>query len=754
MLKLDDFFHLPQVDALFDRLNDPAPGLIVVTGLDPRPLAGQAAAGGVLASGRSTIFRILMREMIAARPETRALVITADKGSARFPRSLRRQVDVLPVMPSRSYRDHVQSAIRRRPDLLVIDHLTPDNAPVALEAAQHGLRVLSQIDTVFRGTGVARHLLDLGAAQPQLAGLAWVIAVQRLATLCPHCKQPVPPDETQIAWLRQRYPHLDDMPLPSPDLAGITPVSGPYYRARGCQHCDHSGHFGDVIVFDIFRSDANTPALVDQASALSMEDYVLHLGLLGYAALDDVLTFEAEQVHRTYDLLRASETALVESNTALERKLVELEAANRVLEQRTKALISLQEIGQALLSSTDLEDLAARVCHQACDLCGADRAILYFLQSDDCAEVLAVGGWETSLIHEQFTADQVLIAGTNPEPVRFNHWPPGVPVRPPEVEGAALRAGLYVPLIAQDEPVGLMIVHTTRKPRFEPGETSLLQTFANQAALAIQRAGLIWQLRAKIDQLEAAQAELVQKERMERELELARQVQQSVLPLVFPQVTGYTFAAHNEPARQVGGDFYDVIMLDADHFGVAIADVSDKGMPAALYMALARSLLLAEARRERSPRAVLASVNHLLLELGQPNMFVTVFYGVVERGTHRLTYTRAGHDLPLLLRGHALDELQGTGTALGLFASDELHLSEEHVTLESGDRLVLYTDGLTDVLAPDGRLFDHDRLAALVRDCAGQSAPDLCASIVRALSAYRGSADQYDDMTMLIVAVD
>jgi sigma-B regulation protein RsbU (phosphoserine phosphatase) len=98
-----------------------------------------------------------------------------------------------------------------------------------------------------------------------------------------------------------------------------------------------------------------------------------------------------------------------------------------------------------------------------------------------------------------------------------------------------------------------------------------------------------------------------------------------MLPRTFPQVPGYQFAARNEPARQVGGDFYDVISLGDDHFGIAVADVSDKGMPAALYMALTRSLLLAEAHRERSPAAVLARVNTLLLELGEPNMFVRSF---------------------------------------------------------------------------------------------------------------------------------
>jgi serine phosphatase RsbU (regulator of sigma subunit) len=306
--------------------------------------------------------------------------------------------------------------------------------------------------------------------------------------------------------------------------------------------------------------------------------------------------------------------------------------------------------------------------------------------------------------------------------------------------------------------VGWIVVHTTRNSSFTPGEAALLQTFANQTAIAIQRAGLVKSLLQKIEQLEAAQDQLAQKERLERELELARQVQQSLLPRTFPQVPGYAFAALNEPARQVGGDFYDVIHLDDQHFGLAIADVSDKGMPAAVYMALTRSLLLAEARRDLSPRAVLHNVNRLLLELGAPGpggapAFVSVFYGVVEAATGRLVYTRAGHDRPLLLRGGEVLSLHGQGTVLGILRSSQLRLSEEPVVLAAGDRLILYTDGLTDVVAPDERMFSLDRLKALLGSCAALPAEELCRAIFERLGEFRGRAEQYDDMTMLVMQV-
>jgi serine phosphatase RsbU (regulator of sigma subunit) len=148
---------------------------------------------------------------------------------------------------------------------------------------------------------------------------------------------------------------------------------------------------------------------------------------------------------------------------------------------------------------------------------------------------------------------------------------------------------------------------------------------------------------------------------------------------------------------------------------VVIADVSGKSMPAALYMGLTRSLLLAEARRERSPRAVLLSVNQLLRELGDPQMFVTVFYGVIDPAAHRLTYARAGHDYPLLLHAGAVTRLEG---------------------------------GL------DGQRFDLDRLTQVFLRHAGRALDDFCTATFADLAAYQGAAEQFDDMTLLVVGVE
>jgi serine phosphatase RsbU (regulator of sigma subunit) len=749
MLKLADFFHLPELDAAVAQLLADRPGLIVVAGLDPRP----AAADALPPSGRATIFRILLNELLDARARSTAVVVAPDRSVVRVPRGAGRRISFALTEPPADYPSQIAAAAARRPDLLVVDRLCAASVRPALDAAHAGVRVLAQLDTVFRGAGVLRELQELGADPATLGAVTWVVGVQRLATLCAHC--------------RRRSPDAPE-----------------FFVAHGCPECGNTGRAGEIALFDLFRAadlaaentevsemrDERGPHLatatlrtggfpssvlsapsVAGTAVLALEDYAAGLAREGFLAHEDVLALADDQIRRTYRLLTASEAALTRSNAALERKVVELETANRVLEQRTAALLSLQDIGSALIGTGGLKELLGRVCRYARELCGADRAILYLRHAEE-AEVLAVSGWEQELLHRRLPNGEVFDGqGTAARP--FRGWPPGVPARHADVAGGKLRAGLVVPLIAQDAQVGLMVVHTTLKARFTPGEVALLSTFANQAALSIQRARLVEQLRLKIAMLEEAQAALVSKERLEREMELAHDVQQSVLPRVFPPAPGLVFAARNEPARQVGGDLYDVIRLDERRFGLVIADVSGKGMPAALYMALARSLLLAEARREPSPRAVLLSVNRLLRELGEPHMFVTVFYGVIDIDDRSLVYCRAGHDYPVLLRAGGVQTLDAEGTVLGFFDERELRLEEDRVQLVPGDRLVLYTDGLTDMLNDDGRRFELPQLEALLVANAHRSAGELLDATFAALRAYQGNAVQYDDMTMLVAEV-
>ena len=252
-------------------------------------------------------------------------------------------------------------------------------------------------------------------------------------------------------------------------------------------------------------------------------------------------------------------------------------------------------------------------------------------------------------------------------------------------------------------------------------------------------------------ELQEAQAALVEKERLECELELARELQQSILPHEFPDLKEFSFAARSRPARQVGGDFYDVIPLSRGRVGLIMADVSDKGMSAALYMALTRSLIHAEAKRSSSPRKVLLSVHSLLLEMSQADMFVTVFYGVLDPAQSNLRYVRAGHDRPLLFSPTTGEWrfLTGKGTVLGFV--EEVSLEEVDVDLRPGDLLIFYTDGITDANSPAGEFFGSERLRKTVCAAGGLGADDMCDHIFEHVDQFQTGAVQHDDMALLVV---
>lgn len=251
--------------------------------------------------------------------------------------------------------------------------------------------------------------------------------------------------------------------------------------------------------------------------------------------------------------------------------------------------------------------------------------------------------------------------------------------------------------------------------------------------------------------LKQAQAALVEKERLERELELACEMQDSILPHTFPKLAGLGFAARSRPARQVGGDFYDVIPLSDGKLGLVMADVSDKGMSAALFMALTHSLIHVEAGRSDSPRQVLLNVHHWLLEMSKAKMFVTVFYGVLDPARGTLRYARAGHDYPLLYHAGAgvCQSLEAKGTLLGFL--EMVNLEEANVDMHPGDVLVMYTDGITDVVSPAGELFGRERLRNAVCAANGPDAQGLCDFIFERVARFQAEAVQYDDMALLVV---
>lgn len=255
-------------------------------------------------------------------------------------------------------------------------------------------------------------------------------------------------------------------------------------------------------------------------------------------------------------------------------------------------------------------------------------------------------------------------------------------------------------------------------------------------------------------ELQAAQMALVEKERLEHELQLAHDIQCSILPEGCLQFATFNCSARYRAARQVGGDFYDVFALDRERVGLVMADVSGKGLAAAMFMALTRSLIRAEARHLDSPRETLLRVNQLLLEMSRASMFVTVFYGVLDvvRGT--LYYARAGHDYPLLFHARTGQSsfLEGEGTVLGFM--DQVMLEEACVELSPGDLFVLYTDGITEACSQAGEFFDTERLRAALDTQVAVDAQAVCDGIMAAVDSFQEGAEQHDDMALLVVKME
>jgi serine phosphatase RsbU (regulator of sigma subunit) len=263
------------------------------------------------------------------------------------------------------------------------------------------------------------------------------------------------------------------------------------------------------------------------------------------------------------------------------------------------------------------------------------------------------------------------------------------------------------------------------------------------------------ELRKAYEDLKAAQAELVKKEKLEREMEIAGEVQRSLLPSNFPAVKGYHFAARNVPARHVGGDLYDVIKIDDEHVGLLMADVSDKSVHAALFMAVTRTLFLSHARRSTSPAEVAHAVHNGILEVSSNDeMFVTVFYGVLHLPTGQLSYIRAGQDKPLLFRGDGSLPLllEAEGRFLGMLPG--LALEEKLVDLEPSDMLVAYSDGVSDAVNEDDEAYGTTRLINLIYQHRADSASDICNAIFDDVFAFRGAAPAFDDITVLVTKFD
>jgi sigma-B regulation protein RsbU (phosphoserine phosphatase) len=405
-------------------------------------------------------------------------------------------------------------------------------------------------------------------------------------------------------------------------------------------------------------------------------------------------------------------------------------------------LATLYEITRSLNSSLDLDEVLENVMDRVIEVTGAERGFL-MLNNEYSGELefqVARGldrkdlespefQVSTSILRKVQRTRQPLLTDNAQHDDRFT--------RGESIMILGLRSILCVPIMVKDRFIGLVYVdNRLHVGLFNEGHRDLLSAFASQAGVAIDNARLY-----KV---------AVEKGRMEKELQMAKDIQRGLLPHGLPAFPGYDIAADWRSAREVAGDFYDYFELDDSRLGVVVADVSDKGAPAAIFMAVSRSLIRGAALATHSPEAMLRQTNLTILKDTESGMFVTVYYVILEPGG-QFTGVNAGHNRPLLYRTRRQTHefLPRGGRPLGWF--EDLPVEALPYQLEAGDVLVLYTDGLTESENVLSEPYGEDRLVEVVRANAARPAADIVRAITTSVLDFMGAAPPFDDTTLVVI---
>lgn len=418
----------------------------------------------------------------------------------------------------------------------------------------------------------------------------------------------------------------------------------------------------------------------------------------------------------------------------------------------------LLQVAQAVVAQGDFNDTLDGVIHLLPVLAGIDGCAIYLWNHEKQVFMTShvhTGDRSTEdvmlkqtfppgvfpLLDQAFNQDTPYycpLPGSNVSP---SEWPnlPCLPFEgsPPHSAGMEDNWLLAFPLSVKNERFGVLLARECcdSSVSLRDKRIDIVRGTAQQLSAAIQN--------------EQYQREVVARERFDREMLLARQMQLTFLPNELPSLPGWQVAARWQTARTVGGDFYDVFQLNDGRLGLVIADVSDKGMGAALYMTVTRTLIRSNLTGDFTPATVLQRVNSLLQVDSQNGMFVTSVFIILDPATGMLTYANAGHNLPLIRRANTrgVEILPRGGTALGVVENS--NLVDHQVSMLPGDLLLLYTDGVTESFSPDNEAFGEDRLAQVLAQFKGRAVRALFDRLDEALEKFRAGVPPGDDITLV-----
>ena len=428
---------------------------------------------------------------------------------------------------------------------------------------------------------------------------------------------------------------------------------------------------------------------------------------------------------------------------ALERaQLYDLVQSKRINEQA-----ALLRFTNQLLAYQDIDELMDYLV----------REVLRILQTDACALVLpaddaltlrfrAAAGWKQDPVKALRTIrkDSNTHFGSviqTQKPLLIEDLQDVVPTErsPDWILTEGFRGHAVLPLVVEGHSIGALMINHRKPLSITDDELRFLQVVANQAAIAIENTRL-------------HQEELKQ-QHLNDELAIGQRIQRSLLPESCPFIPGWEIAASYQPAQQVGGDLYDFFQRPADphHLSMAIADVTGKGIPAALFMACLQTVFRNESMKPNNPGEILRQANLYIMRNLHYRLFLSAFYASLDTLNGRLVYANAGHNWPLWLQANTGQAhwLTTDGMVLGAFM--DVDIGEKAIEVKPNDAIVFYTDGLTEARNSSGELFGEERLRAVVEDGLNHSAQQLMESILMAITTFRTNIALSDDLTLFVV---
>jgi len=405
-------------------------------------------------------------------------------------------------------------------------------------------------------------------------------------------------------------------------------------------------------------------------------------------------------------------------------------------------LTLLLHLTQAFNSSLNLDEVLDRIIDEVITAVHAERGFVMLRENDGRLTFRTARGLDQSTIDAprfQVSRSVVESVAADGQPVLTNDA-----MRDSRFSGResvmmlGLRSILCAPLRVQDKIIGAIYVDNRLQAGiFTQEDLDLLSAIASSAAIAVENARL-YQV-------------AVEKGRMDRELEMARRVQSSLLPDQVPDIPGWEFAVRWQPAHEVAGDYYDFAPCANGTTGLVVADVTDKGMAAALFMALTRSAIRANVCGGASPAEGIASANRLVCAESTRGLFVTLFFGLLDPVTGDVIFVNAGHNPPLCYRAAEddLSLLKATGMPLGIDSAAAY--GQRSIRMQPGDFLVLYTDGITEAFDEHGTEFGMERLQRVVYDVRSSSVEAIQSSLLQTVNDFIENTAPSDDITIMVV---